>query len=160
MKKVTIQILSFILFMPICALAQIHTDANFEALKSLNGNWIIHSHGKELPFKMTYDLVSKDSVVTEYFGQELSVFYRDNDGIHMAHYCNNHTQPRLKLKQDGEKNNELIFETYEVANLDNPDASHVLKIIYTIMNDDKMELQIVWQKKNLEETETYLLTRS
>lgn len=160
MKKVMIQLLSFIFLMPICALAKVGSDENFEVLKSLNGSWNIHTQGKQLPFKMTYDLVSKDSVVTEYFGQELSVFYRENDGIYMVHYCNNHTQPRLKLKQDGEKNNVLIFETYEVANLDNPDASHVLKIIYKIMSEHKMELQIVWQKKNSEETETYLLTRS
>jgi hypothetical protein len=57
--------------------AMADSDAAFEAFKSLKGRWAIQSGGKAITTVMTYDVGSKDSIVTEQFGKELTVIYRD-----------------------------------------------------------------------------------
>jgi hypothetical protein len=49
----------------------------FELLKSFRGDWTILANGKPLSFPMHYAFASKDTVITEQFGKELSVFSHD-----------------------------------------------------------------------------------
>jgi len=139
------------------SLAQVPTA--LDAFKSLKGTWTIVSGDKTLPFKMTYDLASKDSVVTEYFGKELSAFYQDKDALLMTHFCNAGNQPRLKLsKTDNAKSFE--FEMMDITNVkDERNEPHVQRIIYKITAPDQLELKIVWRKGKEEESENYVLTR-
>jgi hypothetical protein len=68
-------------------------ESAFDLFKSLKGTWTVKSGNKTLPFKMTYDTRSKNSIVTEYFGSELSLFYRDGATLRMTHFCNAGNQP-------------------------------------------------------------------
>ena len=128
-------------------------------LKSFKGAWVIQSGEKTLPFKMTYDTGSKESIVTELFGKELSVFYRDGNNLLMTHFCNAGNQPRLKLKQ-GSHSGQLEFEMYDITNLDDPtEGSHVQRAVYNVVNDKRIELELVWSKGKSEKSEKYVLIR-
>src|SRR5262252_11106701 len=72
--------------------------APFEVFQSLKGAWMIRAGDNALPFDMTYAVGSNGTIVTEQFGKELSVFYRDGGSFVMTHFCNRGNQPRLKLK--------------------------------------------------------------
>ncbi len=130
----------------------------FETFKSLQGKWSIQSQGKTLPIEMTYEVGSKDSIVTEQFGKELSVIYWDGQSLLMTHFCNAGNAPRLRLK-DSSQPRVLEFETFDVTNLKSADAPRVERIIYRIVDDKKMDLEIVWLEGKSERPEKYTLAK-
>jgi hypothetical protein len=134
------------------------SDAAFEAFKNLKGRWAIQSGGKTITTVMTYDVGSKDSIVTEQFGKELSVIYRDGQDLRMTHFCNAGNQPRLKLKQSRSPGL-FEFEVFDITNLKSPNEPHVQKIVYRVVDAKHLELEIVWKKGDSEEPEKYALTR-
>jgi len=138
--------------------AAVTSDTAFDTLKGLQGKWAIQSDGKTLPIQMSYDNGSKNSIVTEGFGKELSVFYRNGQALEMIHFCNRGNQPRLRLKEDT-RPGVLEFETFAVTNLGTASADHVQRIIYRILDENRIDLEIVWQVDNSQKSEKYTLTR-
>jgi hypothetical protein len=134
------------------------SDAAFDAFRGLQGKWTIQSGEKTLAIEMTYEVGSKGSIVTEQFGKELSVIYRDGQSLLMTHFCNAGNQPRLRLKKSS-RPGLFEFETFDITNLKNADADHVEKVIYKVTDDKRMELEIVWKKGKSEESEKYTLTK-
>jgi hypothetical protein len=146
--------------MPVGFRAFASGEEAFAVFKSFKGAWVIQSGEKTLPFKMTYDTGSRESIVTELFGRELSVFYRDGDSLLMTHFCNAGNQPRLKLKEGGRPGH-FEFEMYDITNLKDPEGgSHVQRAVYNVVNDKRIELELVWRKGQSEESEKYVLTRN
>ena len=133
-------------------------ETAFDTLKGLQGQWSLRSDGKTLSIQMFYEIGSNGSIVTEQFGKELSVFYRNGRNIEMIHFCNAGNQSRLRLKESG-RPDLLIFETFEISNLKNGDAAHVEKIVYTLLAGHRLDLEIVWQDGELERLERYRLTK-
>jgi hypothetical protein len=140
-----------------CSAAQLNTEADFHSLKALQGSWKIDADGKPLGIGMSYDLGSKQSIVTERFGKELSVFYRNGESVEMVHFCNAGNQPRLRLKQSSEPG-VLDFEMFAITNLSTPETPHVQEAIYKILDASTVKLEIVWWPKT-RGSETYTLTR-
>ena len=94
----------FLLFLTLAASAALgSSETAFETFKGFEGKWAIRSGQKTLPIEMTYEIGSKGSIVTEQFGKELSVFYRDGQSLLMTHFCNAGNQPRLRLREDTSK---------------------------------------------------------
>jgi len=132
--------------------------AAFDTFKALQGVWAIQSNGKPLTIEMTYDVGSKESIITEHFGKELSVFYRDGKDLLMTHFCNAGNQPRLRLRANSPLGR-YEFEMFDITNLPNPSTAHVQRIIYTIADDQHLELETVWKNAETESSEKYTLTR-
>ncbi len=130
----------------------------FERIKSLEGKWAIQSNGKALTTQMSYEVGSKGSIVTEQFGKELSVFYSDGQSLLMTHFCNGGNQPRLRLKENSQPGL-LEFEMFDITNLKDPTAAHVQRIIYRIVDERTMDLEIVWRQDKSEDSEKYRLTK-
>jgi hypothetical protein len=107
---------------------------------------------------MTYDIGSKGSIVTEQFGKEPSVFYRDGQSLLMTHFCNAGNQPRLRLKENT-RPGVFEFQMFDITNLQGADADHVEKVVYKIIDDKTIDLEIVWKNGKSEESEKYTLTR-
>ena len=137
-----------------------HADAAaaLDAFKGLQGRWAIHSNGKTLAIEMVYDVGSNGSIVTEQFGKELSVFYRDGKSLVMTHFCNAGNQPRLRLKQ-GNASGRFEFETFDVTNLVGSSAPHVQRMVYKMVDERHVELEIVWKNEKGESSEDYTLVR-
>ena len=98
------------------------SETAFEILKGLQGKWAIQSEGRTLPIQMSYEVNSNGSIVTEQFGRELSVFYRDGRNLQMIHFCNAGNQPRLRLKESS-RQGLLTFETFDITNLKSTDSA-------------------------------------
>ena len=76
---------SFLLFLMLGASAALgSSETAFETFKGFEGKWAIRSGQETLPIEMTYESGSKGSFVTEQFGKELSVFYRDGQSLLMT----------------------------------------------------------------------------
>ena len=48
---------------------------------------------------------------------------------------------------------------FDISNLKDADAPHVQRIVYKIVDEGKIELEIIWKKDQSEELEKYVLTR-
>jgi hypothetical protein len=132
--------------------------APFEVFQSLKGTWMIQAGNNTLPFDTTYAVGSNGTIVTERFGKELSVFYRDGGSFMMTHVCNRGNQPRLKLKSGG-PSGRYEFDMFDITNLNEASDSHVQRIIYEILDQKHMNLEIIWKKGAGEESEKYVLTK-
>ena len=108
-----------------------------------------------MKFQMSYALGSNQSIVTEQFGKELSVFYLNNQNLEMIHFCNRGNQPHLRLAE-GSVPGVLLFEMFEIRNLSVPDAPLLRAIIYKLLDANTFELEIVWQPNG---SEKYTLHR-
>ena len=131
------------------------SETALETFKSLKGTWAIQSEGKTLSIKMTYEVGSNGSIVTEQFGKELSVIYRDGQSLLMTHFCNRGNQPRLRLKESS-RPGVLEFETFDITNLKSADTAHVERVVYTIVDEKRVELEIVWTG---DQSEKYIFTK-
>jgi len=139
-----------------CSLfASTTSESAFDALKALQGTWRIEVERKPMKFQMSYALGSNQSIVTEQFGKELSVFYLNGQNLEMIHFCNRGNQPYLRLT-DGSVPGVLRFEMFDIRNLGEPDAPHVRAIIYKLLDANTFELEIVWQPSG---SEKYTLHR-
>jgi hypothetical protein len=147
----------FSIFLCCCSAAPVSTETDFNVLKDLQGNWKIDAEGKPLGIQMSYDVGSKQSIVTELFGKELSVFYRNGRTVEMVHFCNADNQPRLRLKETSEPG-VLDFEMFAITNLSTPETPHVQEVIYRILDANTINLEIVWWPKT-RGSEKYTLTR-
>jgi len=134
------------------------SETAFETFRGFEGKWAIRSGQKTLPIEMTYESGSKGSVVTEQFGKELSVFYRDGQSLLMTHFCNAGNQPRLRLRENTQPG-VFEFQMFDITNLQSADADHVERVVYRIIDDKTIDLEIVWKNGKSEESEKYTLTR-
>ena len=139
-------------------LAQNNSERAFATFKSLNGRWAIESDGKTLPIEMRYEVGSKESIVMEQFGKELSVIYLDGENLLMTHFCNAGNQPRLRLKKVSQPGG-LEFEMFDITNLKDASTPHVERIVYKVIDGRRMTLEILWKKGQSEESEKYTLSR-
>jgi hypothetical protein len=137
---------------------QNNSGRSFATFKSFNREWAIESNGKTLPIEMRYEVGSKESIVTEQFGKELSVIYLDGENLLMTHFCNAGNQPRLRLKESGQTG-VLEFEMFDITNLKDANTPHVERIVYKIIDAKRMALEIFWRKGQSEESEKYTLSR-
>ena len=53
----------------------------------------------------------------------------------------------------------LTFETVDVTNVDKVHPAHVQRIIYTLLDSNTIELEIVWNRGKSQEPEQYRLHR-
>jgi hypothetical protein len=151
--------IGLLLFLVLAASAALgSSETAFETFKGFEGKWAIRSGQKTLPIEMTYEIGSKGSIVTERFGKELSVFYQDGQSLLMTHFCNAGNQPRLRLAENT-RPNVFEFQMFDVTNLPSADADHVERVIYRIVDDKTIDLEIVWKHGKSEESEKYTLTR-
>lgn len=134
-------------------------EAAFDTFKHLQGQWAIQSEGKMLSIEMTYDIGSNGSIVTEQFGKELSVIYRDGRSLLMTHFCNRGNAPRLKLQESSQPGT-FAFEMFDITNLKTADAAHVQKVIYRLIDAKHIDLEIVWQQGTSQDSEKYILTKT
>jgi hypothetical protein len=51
------------------------------------------------------------------------------------------------------------FQMFDITNLQSADADHVERVVYRIIDDKTIDLEIVWKNGKSEESEKYTLTR-
>ncbi len=129
-----------------------------DTFKALEGSWSISANGKPRAIQMSYAAGSKDHIVTEKFGKELSVFWMDGSALTMTHYCNYGNVPVLRLAA-GTAENVRQFDLVRVDNLRAPGDDHVKQVIYRFRNNHAISLDMVWYHPAGDSTEHYELTR-
>ncbi len=133
-------------------------DAVFQRLATLKGKWEAIPSDGEKSTPVTYDLASKDSVVTEFFGSELTVIYRDGPAIVLTHYCNSGSHPRLRLSNESTPQH-VVFEFMDATNLPDTAKAHVHKVSYEFEDATNMVGEWTWKIGEKFEVERYKMKR-
>jgi hypothetical protein len=127
------------------ALSAAPSDAPFERLKSLVGDWEAKT-AKGTVVRLNYKLVSNGSVLVQTYQpgprETLTVMHADGKRVLATHYCAQGNQPRLALSSSTETS--FVFTFVDATNLAAPGDSHLVRL--------QLELE---SPTALTQTETY-----
>jgi hypothetical protein len=123
------------------ALAQTSAQKSFDQLKTLTGAWEgKNSEGK--PLRVVFrDTAGGSALMSEIEGEGheghedmISMFNLDGPNrLIITHYCSAGNQPRMMAttSPDGKT---FTFEFVDVTNLATPDAGHMKRVVFTIVD--------------------------
>jgi hypothetical protein len=129
-------------------------DASLSEFKHLSGRWVVEVNNAPTDLEMTYRVGSNGFIVTERFGKELSVFYKDGNSLMMDHFCNVGNIPRLRLERTN-ASTEFEFNTIDVLNRA-ANINYVDRVKYSIVGSDRIQMKVTWRSG---EVESYALIR-
>jgi hypothetical protein len=137
-KSLRIAIPLFFLLSASFALAQTSTQKSFDELKTLTGSWEGKSaDGK--PVQVSFrDTAGGSALMSEIHGHGpenmISMIHLDGPNrLLMTHYCGAGNQPRMAAtaSPDGKT---FTFEFFDATNLASPDAGHMQRVVFTIID--------------------------
>lgn len=116
------------------------------AMTKLLGSWegTTVMQGKEMPMKVTYELTSAGTAITETLmegtdHEMVSVYHKDGDSVAMTHYCALGNQPHMKLKSSDGKT--MAFEMDQPVGIQSSDEPHMHAVTLSLKSDDLLEQQ-------------------
>ncbi len=156
----------FLLLSLVCMIASTHAGENekaqFEKLKSLEGEWQgTNPSGK--PVKVTYEVVSNGSAVMERMQPEnepimISMYHLDGKHLMMTHYCSAMNQPRMRAVANNGKNT-IRFSIMDVTNLAKPTDGHMQKLVITVKDEDHLTALWTFVENGIEKDGPFDLKR-
>jgi hypothetical protein len=138
MKSLRIALALFLLLSASFALAQTAAQKSFDQLKTLTGSWEGKSaDGK--PVQVSFrDTAGGSALMSEIHGHGpenmISMIHLDGPNrLLMTHYCGAGNQPRMAAtaSPDGKT---FTFEFFDATNLASPDAGHMQRVVFTIID--------------------------
>jgi hypothetical protein len=159
MKVIRIAISLLFLLAATVALAG-NAQQSFDKLKTLAGNW--EGNGPDgKPFEVSYRLTGNGSALMSEIkaeGDMVSVIHLDGDRLLMTHYCGAGNQPRMQAtaSPDGKT---FTFDFLDATNLASPQAGHMHRAVFTIMDADHHNEEWTWSKDGKDTRELMSLQR-
>lgn len=159
MKGLLFGLLLFVI--PTANAAELADSDRFENLSSIGGEWQARTDsGHDL--RISYAPTARGTVLVETWqagtrGETMSMIHRDGDRVMATHYCGQGNQPRLILRKGDE--NDFVFEYLDASNLANADASHLVRLQFTINKDGTLDRIETYRGAGDEETTRLHLQR-
>jgi hypothetical protein len=149
-----------VLFMAPAAFAQLSSRDSFEKLKSLAGTWEGKmSNGQAV--RESYRVTANGSaVMSEIEGEHnmVTMFHLDGDRLLMTHYCGAGNQPRMKAVPVADGNS-VAFDFLDATNLADPEAGHMHRAMFTLVDSKHLNEEWVWKKDGKETKDHFELQR-
>ncbi len=118
------------------------SDAVFERLKSLSGEWegTTREGGKEISTTTSFRLVSDSSVLMDVLAagtphEMITMFHLDGADLLATHYCAAHNQPRFRMVPSSDPR-VIAFEFKDATNLSSPAVPHMVGVKLTLLDRD------------------------
>ncbi len=142
------------------ALAQSDAQKSFATLKSLAGSWQGKGSNGQ-PVEVAYRVTSNGSALMSEIKSEddmITMFHVDGDRLLLTHYCGAGNQPRMKAtaSPDGKT---VAFEFLDATNLASPQAGHMHRAVFTILDADHHAEEWDWMQDGQEMKERFELHR-
>ena len=159
MKAIRIAVSLLFLLATTAALAG-NAQQSFDKLKTLTGSW--EGKGPDgKPFEVSYRVSSNGSALLSEIKSEedmISVIHLDGDRLPMTHYCGAGNQPRMQatVSPDGKT---FAFDFLDATNLASPQAGHMHRAVFTIVDADHHTEEWTWTKDGKENKEVMALQR-
>lgn len=141
--------------------AESGSQKSFEKMKSLIGTWEGKaSNGKTV--RVLYRLTANGSALMSEIESEdnmITMFHMDGDRLLMTHYCGAGNQPRMKAISSPEGNS-ITFDFLDATNLASPQAGHMHRAIFTILDPNHHTEEWVWKEEGKEMVERFELQKT
>jgi hypothetical protein len=141
--------------------------AAFERLKALEGTWQAADGKKAVT---VFELTANGTVVLERYsnpampngGRMVTAYHLDGNDLVLTHYCIAKNQPTLRAERYDASTGELQFEFVRATNLSSPDAGHMRRAKYRVVDGDHFTTE--WEffaggKKTMREVEHFRRVR-
>ena len=141
--------------------AQSGSQKSFEKLKSLEGVWEGKAPNGEA-VRVSYRLTANGSALMSEIESEhnmITMFHMDADRLLMTHYCAAGNQPRMKATSSPQGNS-IAFDFLDATNLVNPQAGHMHRAVFTLVDADHHTEEWVWKQDGKETIERFELQRT
>lgn len=161
MKAIRIALSLLVLAATTAVVAGSDAQPSFDKLKTLAGSW--EGKGPDgKPFQVSYRVSGNGSaLVSEIKSEEdmVTVFHLDGNRLLMTHYCGAGNQPRMvaTVSPDGKT---FAFDFLDATNLASPQAGHMQRAVFTIVDADHHTEAWTWSDNGKEETHLMSLQRT
>jgi hypothetical protein len=161
MKAIRIALSLVVLLAASAAVAGSDAQQSFEKLKVLAGSW--EGKGPDgKPFQVAYRVSGNGSALVSEIKSEadmVTVFHLDGNRLLMTHYCAAGNQPRMvaTVSPDG---NTFVFDFLDATNLASPQAGHMHRAVFTLVDADHHTEAWTWTNNGKEETHLMSMQRS
>jgi hypothetical protein len=160
MKSIRIATVLLFALAATAAFAQSDAQASFDKLKSLAGTW----EGKALngqPALVSYRVTGNGSSLMSEIQSEddmITMFHLDGNRLLLTHYCGAGNQPRMQatVSPDGKT---FAFNFIDATNLASPQAGHMHRAMFTLVDADHHTEEWTWSKDGKENKELFSLQR-
>jgi hypothetical protein len=121
---------------------KLKTNAGFEQLKSLAGEWEgVNAEGK--PAYVEYQVVSNGSALMERLhpaaeSEMMTMYSADGQRVAVTHFCNVGNQPQMQTEALSGPTQKFTFNFVRATNLDSLSAGHMQKLVVTIQDHDHL----------------------
>jgi hypothetical protein len=131
-------------------LAAIHSEAAFNKLMSLAGEW----EGKDehgMAAKTNFQVLATKTAVMETLSpsgmdEMVTLYSIDNDGIALVHYCPTNNQPRMRVVPQSDDIKELSFDFQGAGNLKSPSTGHQHHLVLRFIDDSHITEAWTWRE--------------
>lgn len=124
---------------------EVKTDARFEMLKGLVGEWVQEEAegAKEQKGEVHYKLTGSGSALVETLNpgdkmEMLTVYHMDGENLMLTHYCAMGNQPKMKAEAKAEGKT-LTFGCDSVSNVKSHDDPHMHSLTVTFVDGDHVK---------------------
>jgi hypothetical protein len=144
-------------------LAAIHSEAAFNKLVSLAGEW----EGKDdhgMAAKTNFQVLATKTAVMETLSpsgmEEMVTLYSvDNDGIALVHYCPTKNQPRMRVVPQSDDVKELSFDFQGAGNLKSPSTGHQHHLVLRFIDDNHIAEAWTWRENGKDSPMSFRFSR-
>jgi hypothetical protein len=160
MKAIRIALSLLLVLATTVALAASNGQQSLDKLKTLAGDW--EGKGPDgKPFEVSYRVTGNGSALMSEIkaeGDMVTVFHLDGNRLLMTHYCGAGNQPRMQatVSPDGKT---FAFDFLDATNLASPQAGHMHRAVFTIVDADHHTEEWTWSKDGKENKEVMALQR-
>jgi len=144
-------------------IAAIHSEAAFQKLQSLAGDW----EGKDehgMTAKTSFHVLASKTAVMETLspsGMEsmVTLYSLDNDGIALVHYCPTNNQPRMRAVPQTDDVKELNFDYQGAGNLKSPATGHQHHLVLRFQDENHITESWTWREDGKDTPMNFLFSR-
>ena len=156
-------LIAVLTFAAIPLVAAIHSEAAFNKLLSLAGEW----EGKDehgMDAKTNFQVLATKTAVMETLSpsgmdEMVTLYSIDNDGIALVHYCPTNNQPRMRVVPSSGDPSELSFDFQGAGNLPSPSAGHQHHLVLRFDDADHITETWTWRQDGKDMPMVFHLTR-
>lgn len=137
----------------------------FDQLKSLAGEWEGKVSSGGTATKVSYKVVSNDSVVMEHLqpaakeAEMITMYSLDGDRIVVTHYCSAGNQPTMQTAPLSGAPGKYEFSFVRASGMKTPDEGHMIALSLTLSDKNHLTQAWTFQDHGKSTTETFTYTR-
>ena len=165
MKAQQYRIAAFVILSGLAAFAQSAARETFDTIKSLAGEWEgKNSMGDRV--RVSYRVTADGSALMSEIQSQMkgdnhdmvSMIHMDRDRLLLTHYCAAGNQPRMQASRSADGKT-IRFDFVDATNLASPDAGHMQRVIFTILDAKHHTEHWYFVDHGRERVETFNLER-